>query len=153
MSWRKKPSGYLSAVMKIHGKKSTSKIHYENLERMPPSPSLRKKIHRNKRPQPKSHGRNLCLGGGNSNMFGIFIPYLGKTNPIWLIFIRWVGSTTNQLLISPKKIIPAFSFVWNSPEYLGPGAWLQRGFRRAEEGEGEFWVADAGGRDYIQLGI
>ena len=34
------------------------------------------------------------LGGDNSNILN-FHHYLGKMNPIWLIFFRWVGSTTN----------------------------------------------------------
>ena len=29
-------------------------------------------------------------------------PYLGKMNPFWFIFFRWVGSTTNQQSI-PKR--------------------------------------------------
>ena len=33
------------------------------------------------------------LGGGFN--FFCFHPYLGKMNPFWLIFFKWVGSTTN----------------------------------------------------------
>ena len=37
------------------------------------------------------------LGGGNSNIFGIFIPKLGEDEPnLTNIFFGWVGSTTNQ---------------------------------------------------------
>ena len=36
------------------------------------------------------------LGGGNSNIFGIFIPNLGEDEPILTsIFFKGVGSTTN----------------------------------------------------------
>ena len=35
------------------------------------------------------------LGGGNSNIFYFQPLYLGKMNPIWLIFFKGVGSTTN----------------------------------------------------------
>ena len=38
---------------------------------------------------------SLILGGGNSNIFGIFSPKLGEMIPIWLICSKWVGSTTN----------------------------------------------------------
>ena len=38
------------------------------------------------------------LGGGNSYIFGIFIPKIGEDEPILTsIFFRWVGSTTNQI--------------------------------------------------------
>ena len=36
------------------------------------------------------------LGGGNSNICGIFTPKLGEDEPILTsIFFEWVGSTTN----------------------------------------------------------
>ena len=39
------------------------------------------------------------LGGGNSNIFGIFTPEnWGKMNPSWRAFFRGVGSTTNQTM-------------------------------------------------------
>ena len=39
----------------------------------------------------------VLLGGGNSNIFGIFTPIPGKDEPILTsIFFKWVGSTTNQ---------------------------------------------------------
>ena len=39
---------------------------------------------------------NNHLGGGfNFQIFFIFIPIWGRF-PFWLIFLRWVGSTTNQ---------------------------------------------------------
>ena len=39
------------------------------------------------------------LGGGNSNIFGIFTPELGEDEPILTsIFFGWVGSTTNQFI-------------------------------------------------------
>ena len=41
--------------------------------------------------------KDLILGGVNSNMF-YFHPYLGKMNPFWLIFFRWV-ETTNQYIL------------------------------------------------------
>ena len=38
------------------------------------------------------------LGGGNSNIFGIFTPNLGEDEPILTsIFFRWVGSTRSFL--------------------------------------------------------
>ena len=39
------------------------------------------------------------LGGGNSNIFGIFTLKIWEDEPIWLICFKWVGSTTNQFLI------------------------------------------------------
>ena len=39
---------------------------------------------------------HCTFGGGNSNIFGIFIPILGEDEPILTItFFKWVGSTTN----------------------------------------------------------
>ena len=36
------------------------------------------------------------LGGGNSNIFGIFTPNFGEDESIWtIIFFNGVGSTTN----------------------------------------------------------
>ena len=35
----------------------------------------------------------ICLGGGFKYFY--VHPYLGKMNPFWLIFFKWVGSTTN----------------------------------------------------------
>ena len=40
---------------------------------------------------------NKYLGGGNSNIF-YFHPDPWSNDPIWLIFLNWVGSTTNQFL-------------------------------------------------------
>ena len=43
----------------------------------------------------------------------IYTPTWGN-DPIWLIFFRWVGSTTNQLLTtypSPGMIIPSHKFI------------------------------------------
>ena len=38
------------------------------------------------------------VGGGNSNIFGIFTPkYLGKMNPIWLAHIFQMGWFNHQL--------------------------------------------------------
>ena len=54
-------------------------------------------------------GGASLLSGGNSNISFIFIPKLGEDEPILtIIFFRWVGSTTNQLLISYPKISLAF---------------------------------------------
>ena len=40
------------------------------------------------------------LGGGNSNIFGIFIPKFGEDEPnLTSIFVRWGGSTTKQWLV------------------------------------------------------
>ena len=33
------------------------------------------------------------LGGGNSNIFGIFTPYLGKISNLTSIFFKWVEIT------------------------------------------------------------
>ena len=41
----------------------------------------------------------LGLGGGNSNLFYPHPQNFGKMNSFWLIFFKWVGSTTNQILI------------------------------------------------------
>ena len=46
-------------------------------------------------PAPQMPAAYVFLGGGNSNIF-LFSPRkLGKMNPFWLIFFKWVGSTTN----------------------------------------------------------
>ena len=37
------------------------------------------------------------LGGGNSNIFSDFQPYLGKISNFTSIFFKGVGSTTNQI--------------------------------------------------------
>ena len=36
-------------------------------------------------------------------IFFIFIPNLGEDDPIWLLFFKWVGSTTNQFDIGTWK--------------------------------------------------
>ena len=50
----------------------------------------------------------IWLGGGNSNIFGMFIPKFGEDEPILTvcIFLRWVGSTTNVGWVWQQKPDP-----------------------------------------------
>ena len=54
------------------------------------------------------------LGGGNSNIFGIFTPNLGEDDPILTsIFFKGVGSTTNQVDVDmePTGEVVEYKFV------------------------------------------
>ena len=82
-----------------------------------------------------------CLGGGNSNIFYVH-PQLGKMNPFWLIFFKWVVSTTNQMPIgSPVsgKTDDKFQNLPNAkPETEGPrcdmrGDWWRASQRKLKE--------------------
>ena len=45
------------------------------------------------------------LGGGNSNIFGIFTPKIGEDEPnLTSIFFRWVGSTTNYFTLMDGSV-------------------------------------------------
>ncbi len=61
------------------------------------------------------------LGGGNSNIFGIFTPKIGEDEPLLTsIFFRWVGSTTNQVSNHPNQnVFHPFSVVdlWSLVEW------------------------------------
>ena len=56
----------------------------------------------------------LLLGGGFSNIFGIFTPNLGDDSHFDLrIFCNWVGSTTNQVIfreciINPRPLMASY---------------------------------------------
>jgi len=111
-------------VTKIHGKNQRQKCTTKTLEDA--SISIPGKKLQHKRSQPKSHGRNLCLGGGNSNSFYVH-PLFGEDEPN-LTHIFQMGWFNHQPVVEfPEKNHPRFF-------RLGPGAWLQRGLRRAEEG-------------------
>ena len=52
----------------------------------------------------KNH--HIPQDGGNSNMFGIFIPNFGEEDPILTsIFFKWVGSTTNQFMATQGEFL------------------------------------------------
>ncbi len=62
------------------------------------------------------------LGGGNSNMWNFLPRSLGRMNPFWLIFFKWV-ETTNQktntdshvIKLITKQIEHTFCCVWGIP--------------------------------------
>ena len=75
------------------------------------------------------------LGGGNSNIFGLFSPRkLGKMNPIWLIFFKLVQPPTSEGIFPAEKwggfsnVIVRFSGEETLPEtkmgYHGPWKWI-----------------------------
>ena len=51
------------------------------------------------------------LGGGFKD-FWTFHLYLGKMNPFWLIFFRWVGSTTNQCFFLRFHFLSRIPLFW-----------------------------------------
>ena len=64
-----------------------------------------------------SGGFGWCLGGGNSNIFGIFTPKIGEeTHPFSLIFFKWVGSATNQMcflwMFLETRTFKSFCLTW-----------------------------------------
>ena len=60
------------------------------------------------------------LGGGNSNIFWCSPRKLGKMNPFWRIFFRWVGSTTNEVGVWVQYPGPWKINGWKKPEIFNP---------------------------------
>ena len=72
-----------------------------------PLQRVAKKIQGNVPPPPQKKN----LGGGNSNIFGIFTPYLGKTNPCWLVHMFQRRCFNHQLEMASEKIEEEWIFV------------------------------------------
>ena len=69
------------------------------------------------------------LGGGNSNIFGIFTPKFGEDEPILTnIFFKWVGSTTS-VWFSMQKNPPENSPKWGYQPHLGFRHFFDRGWK------------------------
>ena len=80
------------------------------------------------------------LGGGNSNIFGIFTPIWGRF-PFWLTFFRWV-ETTNQMMDGLGSAPLAFfcSFFFRKKESFRIRGWSRTDYRYQKQAQVEVIV-------------